>query len=120
MPETPVGTNGDSRASHLSILRRLGQLAKAFFIDGNRCDTRMLIAALVSLIILVGVVQVLVSYAGRNFYSSFTDRDVKGFWRNLTIWVSSFAIAIPIGVFYRYAAERLSLALAPMDDAPNS
>jgi len=109
MAEPPVGTNGDSRASHLSILRRLGQLAKAFFIDGNRRDTRLFVGALLGLCVVVGVVQVLVSYAGRNFFTSFTERDVKGFYRNLALYIGTFALAVPVGVFNRYAAERLSL-----------
>ena len=96
-------------ASHLGILRRLLQLANAFFIQGNRRETRVLVAALLGLCLTVGVVQVFVSYAARNFVTSLAQRDSAGFYRNLWIYLTAFAIAIPVGVFYRYAAERLSL-----------
>jgi putative ATP-binding cassette transporter len=69
----------------------------------------VLVAALLGLCLTVGVVQVFVSYAARNFVTSLAQRDSAGFYRNLWIYLTAFAIAIPVGVFYRYAAERLSL-----------
>lgn len=95
--------------SHLGILRRLGQLGKAFFITGSRRETRVLVFAMLALCLAVGVVQVFVSYAGRNFITSLSQRDPAGFYRNLWIYLSTFALAVPVGVFYRYTAERLSL-----------
>jgi vitamin B12/bleomycin/antimicrobial peptide transport system ATP-binding/permease protein len=82
---------------------------KAFFIDGNRRETRVLVAALLGLCLTVGVVQVFVSYAARNFVTSLAQRDSAAFYRNLWIYLAAFAVAIPVGVFYRYTAERLSL-----------
>jgi putative ATP-binding cassette transporter len=51
----------------------------------------------------------LISYAGRNFITSLAQRDSFGFYKNLWVYLATFAVAIPIGVFYRYTAERLSL-----------
>ena len=95
--------------THIGVLRRLVQLAKAFFITGNRRETRVLVLAMFALCLTVGVVQVLVSYAGRNFITSLAQRDPPSFYRNLWIYLSTFALAVPVGVFYRYTAERLSL-----------
>ena len=64
---------------------------------------------MLALCLAVGVVQVLVSYAGRNFITSLSQRDPAGFYRNLWIYLATFALAVPVGVFYRYTAERLSL-----------
>ncbi|MEI8341990.1 MAG: ABC transporter ATP-binding protein/permease [Verrucomicrobiota bacterium] len=105
MPESP----SEPLSSHIGILRRLALLLKAFFIDGNRRETRILVAALLGLCLMVGVVQVLVSYAARNFFTSLAQRDFAGFYRNLWIYLATFVVAIPLGVFYRYIAERLSL-----------
>ena len=69
----------------------------------------MLVAALLGLCITVGFVQVMVSYAGRNFINSLSARDSAGFYRNLWLYLGAFAVAVPVGVFYRYIAERLSL-----------
>ena len=96
-------------ASHLGLLRRFAQLLKAFFIDGNRRETRILVAALLGLCLTVGVVQVFVSYAARNFITSLVQRDSPAFYRNLWVYLCAFAVAIPVGVLYRYIAERLSL-----------
>ncbi len=69
----------------------------------------MFVILLLALSGAVGLVQVLVSYAGRNFITSLTQRDAVGFYRNLMIYAGTFVIAIPVGVFYRYCAERLAL-----------
>jgi len=102
-------TTANHPVSHPGILRRLAQISKAFFIYGNRRETRVLAAAMLGLCLAVGVVQVLVSYAGRNFITSLVQRDSAGFYRNLWIYLAAFAVAIPVAVFYRYTAERLSL-----------
>ena len=96
-------------ALHPGVLRRLGQLSKAFFLDANRRETRFLVAAMLGLCLAVGVVQVWVSYAGRNFITSLVQRDTAGFYKNLWFYLAAFAVAIPIGVYYRYTGERLSL-----------
>lgn len=95
--------------SRLSVLKRFAQLAKAFFLYGTRHETRRFVVLLLILSAVVGVSQLLVSYAGRNFITSLTQRDTAGFYRNLWIYLGSFLIAIPVGVLYRYCAERLAL-----------
>lgn len=99
----------ENPATRLGIVRRLVQLSKAFFIESKRRETRVLVAAMLGLCLAVGVVQVLVSYAGRNFITSLVQRDSPGFYRNLWIYLATFAIAVPIGVFYKYTSDRLSL-----------
>ena len=104
-------TEADSKhaTSHLGVMRRLAKLLKAFFVTENSLLTRMLVGAILLLCLSVGALQVLMSYAGRNFITSLAQRDATGFYRNLWIYLATFAVAIPIGVFYRYTAERLSL-----------
>jgi len=103
--ETPP----EKRVRHLIILRRFAQLAKAFFLQEKRRETRVFGVILLFLCGVVGLVQLLVSYAGRNFITSLTQRDAVGFYRNLWIYLATFALAIPVGVLYRYSAERLAL-----------
>jgi len=96
-------------ALHPVVLRRLGQLSRAFFFDPHRREARLLAITMLGLCLAVGVVQVLVSFAGRNFITSLVQRDSAGFYKNLWLYLGVFAIAVPIGVFYRYTGERLSL-----------
>jgi putative ATP-binding cassette transporter len=98
-----------SLSDHLALFRRFAQIAKAFFIDHRGRETRFLVLALLVLCLVVGLVQVWVSYANRNFITSLAQRDSAGFYRNLWKYLAAFAVAVPVGVFYRYAAERLSL-----------
>jgi len=101
--------SADNRIHRLVILKRFAQLAKAFFFYGTRHETRVFVVLLLVLSVVIGLVQVLVSYAGRNFINSLTERDAAGFYRNLWAYLGTFVIAIPVGVFYRYCAERLAL-----------
>ncbi len=96
-------------AYHLGTLRRLAQISKAFFFTANRREVRLLVAAMLGLCLAVGMLQIFVSFAGRNFVTSLVQRDSTGFYRNLWIYLASFALAVPVGVFYRYTSERLSL-----------
>ncbi len=101
--------SADTRLHRLVILKRFAQLTKAFFIYGTRRETRMFAILLLVLSAVVGLVQLLVSYAGRNFITSLTQRDVAGFYRNLWIYLGTFVIAVPVGVYYRYCGDRLAL-----------
>ncbi len=91
------------------ILRRFAKLTKAFFLYGSRHETRTFIVLLLVLSAAIGLVQLLVSYAGRNFITSLSQRDADSFYRNLWLYLVTFGIAVPVGVFYRYCAERLAL-----------
>lgn len=101
--------SADTRLHRLVILRRFAQLTKAFFIYGTRHETRMFVVLLLILSAVVGLVQLLVSYAGRNFITSLTQRDAAGFYRNLWVYLGTFVIAVPVGVYYRYCGDRLAL-----------
>jgi putative ATP-binding cassette transporter len=96
--------------SRVSMVRRFYRLAKAFVGgDGGR-RARWLLAALLGLSLAVGGVQVLISYAARDFVSALANRDADAFYRNLWWYLATFAIAIPVGAFYKFTADRLSLA----------
>src|SRR5258706_11401099 len=94
----------------ISLGRRFFRLAKAFVAGDSRRRAGGLLAALAALSIAVGVAQVLISYAGRDFVSALADRDEGAFYRDLWRYLGTFALAIPIGAFYKFTADRLSLA----------
>lgn len=103
--ETPPG------APHVWALTRFYGLAKAFFLSGkSRRRAQILLATLLALSLITGVVQVLLSYAARDFITALTNRDEAGFYRTLWWYLGTFALAIPVGVFYRFTSDRLSLA----------
>ncbi len=96
--------------SHFALFRKFFVLAKAFFTGGAKRQARLWLAALLGLCCAVGVVQVFLSYATRDFITALSQRDhdawVRGLWKYVAIAFAS----VPIGVFYRYSQERLSLA----------
>ena len=92
------------------LLKKFFVLAKAFFNGTAKRQARQWFAALIFLCIAVGVVQVYLSYAMRDMITGLTQRDraawISGIWKFIAICF----VSVPIGVFYRYSQERLSLA----------
>lgn len=99
-----------AREPRVSTVRRFYRLARAFVVGDARRRARWLLAALIALSLAVGGAQVLISYAGRDFVTALTTRDEAAFRQNLWRYLGTFAIAIPIGAFYKFTADRLSLA----------
>ncbi len=89
--------------------RQFWIISKAFFASERRHRARGFLIALLLLALAVGAVQVLMSYAGRDFMTAITRRDPPAYWRALGWYLGSFALAIPIGVYYRWVEERLAL-----------
>ena len=65
---------------------------------------------LLALCLAVGGLQVLVSYAARDFMTALANRDTVAFYHNLWRYLGAFVLAVPVMVFYRYTGDRLSLA----------
>ncbi len=84
-------------------------ISKAFFASERRRKARGYLITLLVLALSVGAVQILMSYAGRDFMTAITDRDTKSYWPTLGWYLLTFLVAIPIGTYYRWVEERLAL-----------
>jgi putative ATP-binding cassette transporter len=98
------------KKSHLVLLKKFFILAKAFFNGGAKRQARWWLAALLGLCVAVGVVQVFLSYAMRDFVTALTQRDHAAWMRGIWKFIAICFISVPVGVFYRFSQERLSLA----------
>ena len=94
----------------LAILKKFFTLAAAFFNGGAKRQARLWLAALLGLCVGVGVVQVFLSYAMRDFVTALAQRDHDAWVRGIWKFIAVCFISVPIGVYYRYSQERLSLA----------
>jgi putative ATP-binding cassette transporter len=96
--------------THLALLRKFFLLARAFFNGGAKRQARLWLAILLGLCLAVGVVQVFLSYAMRDFVTALTQRDYDAWVRGIWKFIAICFVSVPVGVFYRYSQERLSLA----------
>ena len=96
--------------THLALLKTFFVLAKAFFNGGARRPARLWLGALLGLCAAVGVVQVFLSYAMRDVITALSQRDHAAWVRGLWKFVGIAFVSVPVGVFYGYSRERLSLA----------
>ncbi len=104
-PQDPV----EDRQTLKTTRRQFWLITKAFFASERRHRARGFLIALLTLALAVGAVQVLMSYAGRDFMTAIDKKDTAAYWRAFAWYLGSFALAIPIGVYYRWVEERLAL-----------
>ncbi|MFT3991377.1 MAG: ABC transporter ATP-binding protein/permease [Luteolibacter sp.] len=110
--EIPADTSPDQSAPKETFRKtcaQLGMITRAFFASERRRKARGFLIALVLLSLAVGGVQVLMSYAARDFMTAIANRNPSEYWRSLGYYLTTFAMAVPIGVYYRWVEERLAL-----------
>ena len=99
----------EDRQTFKTTGRQFWLISKAFFASERRHKARGFLIALLVLALAVGGIQVLMSYAGRDFMTAITRKNPVDYWAALGWYLGSFAIAIPVGVYYRWVEERLAL-----------
>lgn len=104
-PAEPV----EDRQTLKTTRRQFWVISKAFFASERRHRARGFLITLLLLALAVGAVQVLMSYAGRDFMTAISTKDTPAYWRSLGWYLGTFALAVPIGVYYRWVEERLAL-----------
>ncbi len=107
-PQTPEVSDED-RQTLKTTVRQFLLISKAFFASERRHKARGFLTALLLLALAVGGIQVLMSYAGRDFMTAITRKNVTTYWTAFGWYLGSFALAVPIGVYYRWVEERLAL-----------
>ena len=95
---------------HTAVAKRFYRLGRVFLSTPEQRQARWRLGALLVLCLAVGGLQVLVSYAARDFMTALTNRDAEAFYHNLWRYLGTFILAVPIMVCYRSTADRLSLA----------
>ncbi|MGL5018705.1 MAG: SbmA/BacA-like family transporter, partial [Luteolibacter sp.] len=99
----------DDRQTLKTTARQFWLISKAFFASERRRRASGFLAALLTLALAVGAVQVLMSYVGRDFMTAIEKKDMPAYWHAFGWYLGSFALAVLIGVYYRWVEERLAL-----------
>jgi putative ATP-binding cassette transporter len=106
-PSNEVPAN--DRQTFKTTFRQFWLISRAFFASERRHRARGFLISLLMLALAVGGVQVLMSYAGRDFFTAIARKQPAAYWTALAWYLGTFALAVPIGVFYRWVEERLAL-----------
>ncbi|WP_157639717.1 ABC transporter ATP-binding protein/permease [Lamprocystis purpurea] len=91
------------------LVRQLWTISKAFFGSEVRYKALGFTMVLLALALSVGGVQVLMSYVARYFMTAIAIKDVSAYWQWLWWYLGTFALAVPLGVYYRWTEERLAV-----------
>ena len=93
-----------------AVAKRFYRLGRAFLGTPGQGRARWLLGTLLVLCLAVGGLQVLVSYAARDFVTALSDRNAVAFYHNLWRYLGVLVLTVPVMVFYRYTSDRLALA----------
>jgi len=105
----PADTPPDTSNTLAKTGRQFWNISKAFFASRQQRKARGYLTALLILALSVGGVQVLMSYAGRDFMTAIAKKNPDAYWRLLGLYLGTFALAVPLGVYYRWTEQRLAL-----------
>ncbi|MCX5899441.1 MAG: ABC transporter transmembrane domain-containing protein, partial [Proteobacteria bacterium] len=98
-----------NKATFGTTCRQLWIISRAFFASERRHKALRFLIILLTLALCVGGVQVLMSYVARDFMTAIAKKDSPAYWKSLWLYLGTFALAIPLGVYYRWTEERLAL-----------
>ena len=108
-PSSSAAEKAGNKAFFGQISRQLWFMSKAFFTSERRHRASWFLIVLLTLALSVGGVQVLMSYVARDFMTAIAQKDEPAYWQSLWWYLGTFALAVPIGVYYRWTEERLAL-----------
>jgi putative ATP-binding cassette transporter len=92
-----------------NVIRRFFELAAPFFTSELKYRALGLVALVLALSLTINGIGVMMSYIGRDFMTALQTKDAELFRWKLFEYLSAFALATPIVVFYSYSEQRLSL-----------
>lgn len=98
----------DQRTIH-ETLAALWRITTPFFRSERRGKAFAYLLLLFTLLVLVSIVNVVLSYIGRDVITALSDRKSQEFYPLLWVYLGGFAAATLISVYYRYTEERLGL-----------
>ncbi|MFN2425250.1 MAG: ABC transporter ATP-binding protein/permease [Candidatus Binatia bacterium] len=84
-------------------------MSRAFFAARGQRKAQGYLATLLVLSLAVGGVEVLISYVGRDFMTAIAEAKSEEYWRLLRLYIGTFALAVPLAVYYRWTEKRLAL-----------
>ncbi|QSA97759.1 ABC transporter ATP-binding protein/permease [Methylococcus sp. EFPC2] len=108
-PSSPQDHSAANKASFRKTCRQLWIISKAFFKSERRHRAFRFFFALLALALCVGGAQVVMSYVARDFMTAIARKDVPAYWFSLWRYLGTLALAVPLGVYYRWTEERLAV-----------
>ena len=103
--------------TYLALLKKFFVLAKAFFNGGAKRQARLWLATLLGLCLAVGVVQVFLSYATRDFITALSQRDHAGWVRGLWKYVAIAFLSVILNGFMSLPMPRVSTAVSESSES---
>jgi putative ATP-binding cassette transporter len=100
----------DRQSQRIQFFSFLKLITLPFFLSEARKKAFLLLFTLFGFLVGVSIINVKLSYLGRDFITALSERKLDSFWAILPLYVTGLAAATLISVFYRVTEERLALS----------
>jgi len=107
--ENPQAGQDAAKTNFRETCRQFATITRAFFASERRRKARTFLTSLIILCLATVGVQVVMNYAARDFMTAIVERKSQDYWHTLAFYLGTFALAVPVGVYYRWVEERLAL-----------
>jgi vitamin B12/bleomycin/antimicrobial peptide transport system ATP-binding/permease protein len=91
-----------------AVLRQMWRVARPYLFGDKKRYARGMLALLLALSLAVGGVNVIMSYAGRDFMNALAAKDQPLFYHSLWLYLGTFVAAIIIAAYYRFVEQSLA------------
>ncbi|MEI6534207.1 MAG: ABC transporter ATP-binding protein/permease [Verrucomicrobiaceae bacterium] len=90
------------------VLLQLWRVTRPYLFGDKKRSARGQLTLLLSLSLAVAGVNVLMSYAGRDFINALAAKDSQMFYKNMWLYLGTFVLAILLAAFYKFVEQTLA------------
>jgi vitamin B12/bleomycin/antimicrobial peptide transport system ATP-binding/permease protein len=85
------------------------KIARLYWFSDEKWKARGVLAVLLLLLFSFSVMNVILSYVGRDFMTALSEKKSSDFYRNMFLYLGVFVVATPVSVCFSYVSRRLGV-----------
>ncbi len=86
------------------------KIARLYWFSEDKWKARGLLALVLALLFSFSLMNITLSYVGRDFMTALSEKKESDFYRSMFIYLGIFIIATPVSVYFLYASRRLGVS----------
>ncbi len=91
------------------LWKRFWEIARMYWFSDEKWKARGVLALLMLLLFGFTSLNVILSYVGRDFMTSLSEKNMPVFYHNLLLYLGVFVVATPVSVFYSFIRKKLGI-----------
>ena len=91
------------------LWKRFWEIARMYWFSDEKWKARGVLALLMFLLFGFTALNVILSYVGRDFMTSLSEKNMPVFYHTLLLYLGVFVVATPVSVFYSFIRKKLGI-----------